>query len=97
MAYLCFKCKKEVILNSSGRPGRKESCPHCSSDLHACKNCTHYELGAYNDCRENSADRVLEKDRSNFCDYFAFRNEQKGATPGPSKSDALKKLDDLFK
>lgn len=32
--------------------------------------CTFYDQNSYNDCREPSADRVVEKEKSNFCDYF---------------------------
>jgi hypothetical protein len=43
---------------------------------------------------------VVEKDRSNFCDYFSFADRAVD-TSSPSghdkKQEAMKKLDDLFK
>jgi hypothetical protein len=51
---------------------------------------------SYNECREPQAERVVDKEKSNFCDFFTPRRS--GAAAGaPSKDDLLKKLDDLFK
>ena len=67
---LCFSCGEQ--LDSVDKPGRADTCAVCDADVHCCKNCEFYEPGSYNECRESQAERVLEKDRSNFCDYFAF-------------------------
>ena len=97
MPFFCHKCKKEVILSSSGRPSRTESCPKCHSDLHVCLNCKFHDRSAYNECKEPSADRVVDKNQSNFCDYFGFADRTtSGEVQDPAK-DTLKKLDDLFK
>lgn len=77
--------------------GRQETCPSCGADLHVCLNCTFYSPGAYNECREPQAERVVEKKRSNFCDFFSFAAggaREKGASP---KDDARTRLDALFK
>ena len=99
MAHHCSKCKKDVssVVGTNASLGRKEACPHCSTDLHVCLNCVHYDKTAYNECHEPQAERVLEKDLSNFCDYFKFRSGMASAGGQPSKKDTLKKLDDLFK
>ena len=87
----CFHCKKE--LESGHRPGRGESCPKCGSDLKVCLNCKFYDSGAYNQCREPSAERVVEKDRANFCEFFELSN-----APGMAPDeDPLASLKDLFK
>ena len=65
------------------------------SDLHCCLNCSFYDLGAYNDCREPQAERVLDKIRSNFCDFFKFK--QTGKSSGTADSGTKDKLEDLFK
>lgn len=76
--------------------GRGESCPYCYADLHVCKNCRHYSTAAYNDCLETQAERVLEKEKANFCDYFAMKD--KSGPVGVSPQEAAKaKLEDLFK
>lgn len=89
----CFSCKKEIQVLD--RVGRSESCPHCRADLHCCRNCEFYDPKAYNECREPMAERVLEKEAANFCDYFqiagkAHRAEEKDR-------EAKRKLEELFK
>ena len=66
---ICWKCRKETNIEN---PVRGDECPHCHADLHVCKACEFYESGAHNDCRENSADFVSDKERGNFCDYFCL-------------------------
>lgn len=89
---ICRSCKKE--LKFEGLTGRQEQCPFCGADLHCCLNCSFYEHGAYNDCRETQAERVLDKIRSNFCDFFRFRQTTSNAD---EKQDAKDKLENLFK
>jgi predicted RNA-binding Zn-ribbon protein involved in translation (DUF1610 family) len=96
---ICTSCKRELTeYTMSDTVGRTASCPHCSTDLHSCLQCQHYDEGAYNACREPQAERVVDKDRSNFCDYFTFarKHENGNSTRKNEKDDALKKLDDLF-
>jgi hypothetical protein len=103
MANVCFSCRKE--LDITGRPGRGETCPFCGSDVKVCLNCAFYDESAYNECREPQADRVLDKDRANFCDYFEFREAsgkkskkgKKGEKAQVEAGDALNKLKKLFK
>lgn len=90
----CFSCGKEIKV--VGRVGRGEACPSCGADMHCCRNCEFYDLAAYNECREPQAERVLEKERSNFCDYFQmadkpFERKNSGA------DEARKKLAELFR
>jgi len=88
----CFHCK--TVLDSSARPGRADSCPKCGSDVKVCLNCRFYDRGAYNQCAEPSAERVVDKDRANFCEFFEFG----GGTAGTAeKEDPMKKLRELFK
>lgn len=58
-------------------------------------NCSFYEGGAYNDCRESQAERVLDKTRSNFCDFFRFK--ETGQTSCMADSNPKDKLESLFK
>ena len=96
MAYFCFNCSTEISLDDSQHVGRRDECSKCGWDLHVCKNCKHYDTSAYNECRETQAERVLDKDKSNFCDYFQF-NSADAPGKSSSNSDSLKALDDLFK
>ncbi len=78
--------------------GRRDICPSCKADLHTCRCCTHYERGAHNDCREPQADRVVDKEASNFCDYFQLTPKAGSAAAGPSSKDKAKAaLEALFK
>lgn len=77
--------------------GFRDTCPRCGRDLHVCRNCRFYERGAYNDCRESQAERVLDKEKANFCEYFTFEPEKNRAGRGDDGSGARKRLEDLFK
>jgi hypothetical protein len=90
----CHACGKEVV--PPDPVGRKAECPHCRAELRCCLNCVHHEPAAYNQCRESQADRVMEKDRANFCEYFRFRE---GAPRSASKppAPARDQLDSLFR
>lgn len=95
MNYYCFHCNVEVVLSSSGTVGRKEECCKCKADLHCCRNCKFYDEAVYNECREPQAERVIEKNRGNFCDYFTFIEGPHEGSSGKDKT--LKDLDSLFK
>ncbi len=95
MSHVCHFCQKELKITD--RVSRSESCPACNSDLHCCMNCAHYDPKVYNECQETQAERVLEKDRSNFCGYFSFREEERSENKIDEKELAKKKLEELFK
>ncbi len=89
----CAACNKHVDIK--GKILFRDECPLCGADLHVCKNCLFYDLGADNDCRESSAELVLEKDRANFCEYFQPEDENES---GNNSTDEIKmKLEALFK
>jgi hypothetical protein len=92
---ICNSCKE--TLEVGPKVGRRESCPFCESDLHVCLNCRFYDPGSYNDCREPQAERVVDKGRSNFCDYFEFRDSSSGGRRKEEKTDPTAKLEGLFK
>jgi len=89
----CFRCGQTLTIE--GRVGRKELCPQCGADLHVCKNCRFYEPGAYNDCRETQAERVLDKEKANFCEFFSFGTGAVGERE--TKPDARAKWEALFR
>ena len=92
---LCFSCGKPLIL-PDGPVSRGATCDSCGSDVRVCLNCIHYDPQSYNECREPMSDRVVDKSRSNYCDYFSLHTGDVSAK-GSKKSDVLKQLDDLFK
>ena len=67
---LCWRCGKpltDLILPMS----RREECAACGADQHVCKMCKDYAPTLADACREDRADRVSDKERANFCDYFS--------------------------
>jgi len=91
---VCCRCGKELMIPRV--VGRKDTCPNCQTDLRCCLNCTFYDDRVYNQCRESQAERVLEKDRSNFCDYFVYRDANPEQKSG-EKQAARDTLESLFK
>lgn len=89
----CGKCGQANPL--TGKIGRNEVCVSCGADLRCCLNCTHYDLGRYNSCREPQAERVLDKDKRNFCDFFSVGKA--GAAKKDPAAGAKSRLDALFK
>ncbi|MBF0127876.1 MAG: hypothetical protein HQM02_11800 [Magnetococcales bacterium] len=57
--------------------GRSDTCAGCSKDTRVCLNCRFHDPGSYNECRETVAERMVDKERANFCDHF----KSKGAMP----------------
>ena len=92
---ICAFCSEEIDLQD--KVMRQDTCPHCDRDLRCCKQCKFYDPHAYNDCREVNAERITDKERSNFCEYYVPRGS-KAATGGVNRTaDAKKALEDLFK
>ena len=74
----------------------ESTCPSCSSDLHTCTNCRHFDTSVANECREPTAERVARKARRNTCDLFApkivkeFESDSGGGSDDPKAAfDAL--------
>lgn len=65
----CWKCKKSVS-EIPIKIGFRAACPHCSSDLHVCKNCRYYALGKPNDCLVPGTEPIRDREAANFCEDF---------------------------
>ncbi len=91
----CHVCSRELEFKVP--VGRQETCPFCMSDLRCCRNCSFFVTGSYNECREPQAERVIEKGRSNFCEYFVFRNAAADARDRDIQATAKARLEALFK
>lgn len=92
----CWKCG--AALGHLTLPfGRQERCPQCSSDLHCCRLCGHYDTRAYQQCREPTVEEVRNKERANFCDHFKpAAGAWKGGNAGAAADAARAELDKLF-
>lgn len=95
----CWKCGFKlgrILLPMS----RREECPSCDADLHVCKLCRFYARGVADQCREERAESVSDKEKANFCDYFEPRADAYHHVPSRDKrdvqDDARAQLAELF-
>lgn len=89
----CAFCGTKLIIEK--KVMKNDECPHCSRDLRCCRQCKFYDLHAYNDCKEVMAERVVDKERSNFCEYFVPRGSS--LEIASKEQDAKEALEALFK
>ncbi len=94
MKITCYKCHKQFDINENQSISRSEECPYCYEAVRCCKMCKFYDQKAYNECREPMADRIVEKEKPNFCDYYTPGNGNKS---GDDKDKLLKAAESLFK
>ena len=90
----CVFCKYKIKID--GKVSRRDTCPQCKRDLRCCKQCKFYDKSAYNECREVSAERIVDKERANYCDYFVPRGSKDGGGNFNRSKDAKKALEALF-
>lgn len=91
----CFACQRSQAL--SERVGFRQECEHCHHDLHVCRNCLHYDTKSYNDCKESAAERQTDKERANYCEYFAAKSVDPHAATVDHRAELLKAAEALFK
>ncbi len=65
----CYRCG-ESLASLSLPLSRQDQCPGCSTDLHVCRMCSFFDKHVPRQCREDGADDVTHKERTNFCDWF---------------------------
>ncbi len=75
---ICHHCGQDI--GALERIGRRDACLHCGADLHCCLNCTFYDAHYHNQCREPQAERQVDKDVGNFCEFFSFRRPAAGVS-----------------
>lgn len=90
----CYKCATELHLSDTSNIARSEECPKCYVSIRSCMMCEFYDTNAYNECREPMAERILNKEKSNFCDHYKLGS---GIDKEAVKNDALAAANALFK
>ncbi len=90
----CYHCQKAIPVLGAFKVTRTEECPYCTRSLHCCRMCSFYDPKVYNECHESNADRLVDKEKSNFCDYFTLSD---GKQSGAKKEDLISLADSLFK
>ena len=95
MDLVCFQCQTKNSI--ADKVHFRDECEKCGQDLHVCKQCQHYDTASYNECKEPSADRIVEKEKANYCDFYSARTSSGASSAGTSKSDLLAQAEALFK
>ena len=90
----CWQCGNTltVLLPLS----RRETCDACNADQHVCRLCKHYAANLSDQCNEDRAEAVTDKERANFCDYFDPNPTAYQGGGDPKQNAAKAKLDALF-
>jgi hypothetical protein len=76
--------------------GRRDECPSCGSELHACLHCRHYDENVAKSCKEPFAEVPNDKESANFCDFFQI-GEGVNRGGAADKSAALAAAESLFR
>lgn len=79
---ICWNCEGKLAENNFGR---QDQCPGCQRETRVCKNCFFHDPLCYNECREIQAERIVDKEASNFCDFFKTVHKSAAASR-PKKS-----------
>ncbi|MBF0423632.1 MAG: hypothetical protein HQL73_11645, partial [Magnetococcales bacterium] len=90
----CWKCQTTLEKSSFSR---SETCIGCGYSVRVCKNCLYYDPRAYNACREPQSERVVDKEKATFCDFFKPGQLQKVDKVASMRQDARKAAEALFK
>lgn len=66
----CFRCGASLA-GLSLPLSRRDECPDCAIHLHVCKMCVSFDKSVPGQCREDDAEEVFDKEKVNFCEWFA--------------------------
>lgn len=91
--FKCARCGKSI---QGLEIGPETLCPGCSSPLHSCSNCRHFNTGAPFECRKPIPARIQSKTKANHCEYFEPKAAQEMVQERRS-NDPRAAFDALFK
>ena len=80
----CWSCSTPQDVPEKVR--REATCERCQAWVHACKNC-HFWNDSARTCEEPAADWVHDRERANFCDFFALAAPEARRSPGDRAGD----------
>lgn len=74
-------------------------CPRCGAELHACKQCSHFDPGRRFECAQPVPERIPDKTARNDCPFFALRVtvERESSSRPVRPEDARRAFESLFK
>ena len=91
----CFRCG--ASLASLSLPlSRRDECPECTAHLHVCRMCRNFDPAAVRQCLEDDAEEVGDKERVNFCEWFAPTEDAFDPAAKAEADRARQSLDALF-
>ena len=74
-------------------------CPHCRAELHACRQCAHFDTSRRFECTQDITERIADKRAPNDCASFSLmvtvERDTSAGTVRPD--DARRSFGDLFK
>lgn len=85
MVWQCHYCRVPL---SAEVMKKNRLCPNCNSELHACKNCVHYDENLSSKCNEPNSPWVADRGGLNDCEWFEFKKVRNPAT-APHQDDVL--------
>jgi len=88
----CVHCGAEIEIVD--RIGRLEECPQCGRYLHSCVQCRFHDRSYHNQCMENQAPQISDREDANFCEFFQIGRNVEGENK--KIDEAKKRLDSLF-
>ncbi|MBX3027632.1 hypothetical protein KF840_22260 [bacterium] len=91
-AVACWRCG--AAIDARQRIGRRDACLACGADLHCCRNCRFHDPAMHNECREPQAERQLDRERGNFCEWFSVAARR--ADVDEQAAAARARLDAMF-
>ena len=74
-------------------------CPHCRAELHACRQCAHFDSARRFECVQPVVERIADKRARNDCSAFSLMVTVERDTSGGSvrPDDARRAFGNLFK
>lgn len=66
----CHYCRSPLSLEVQRK---NRLCPNCGSDIHACKNCVHYNESVSTKCEEPDSPWIRDRGTQNACTLFEFK------------------------
>jgi hypothetical protein len=74
-------------------------CPNCRADLHACRNCAHFETEQRFECTQPVPERIADKSARNGCTRFSVRvTVERDTSSGSIRPEAARRgFGNLFK
>ena len=94
-AWLCWRCGAELT-DLIFPISRRDECPFCRAELHACRMCKHYAGKRAAWCLEERAEPPRDPELANFCDYLSPRPDAYTAVQESPEDPARTALDARF-